>query len=232
MFDVLPPAALVAVVLVATGAVVVASGIAVAGILDEVMDGETASQPDDRIVERVSENRTERLTDVFRVVTRLADGWFVALVVAITVVVSAAHRRPGLGAAVVTSCVGVAVITRLLKDLVGRDRPPPIIRLVEASGDAFPSGHSSQAVACYGAIAAVLVVTSANKIYRFAAIIGAATIALAVGVSRVYLGVHWPSDVITGWIIGLAWLACVAALSWLLWRLDRPRGWWGPSITA
>src|SRR5687767_11558669 len=88
VFDVLPPAALVAVVLVATGAVVVASGIAVAEILDEVMDGEAASRPDDRIVEWVSENRTERLTDAFRVVTRLADGWFVALLVAITAVVS------------------------------------------------------------------------------------------------------------------------------------------------
>jgi undecaprenyl-diphosphatase len=191
------------------------------------MEGDTAAHLDDRIVSWVRELRTEPLTAAFRTVTHLADGWFVAIVVAFTAAVLVARRRPALGIAVVLASAGTAVITHTLKDLVGRDRPPPVTRLIEASGDALPSGHSAQAVACYGAIALVIAVTNANRLVRIAAVAGALTIALLVGVSRVYLGVHWPSDVVTGWIVGLSWLASVAAVAWLLWRLDRPPGWWG-----
>ena len=225
--DALPPWVVLAAVLAAAATIVLLAGAAVTEVLDEVMGGEGDGRVDDRIVECVEQRRSPALTAFFGPVTRLADGWFAALVVAATATVLFARRRRALAVAVVVSSVGAAAITSAVKELVGRNRPDVLAQLVEASGAAFPSGHSSQAVACYGALALVVVVTSSRRARRTIAPLLALTLAILVGASRVYLGVHWPSDVLSGWIVGAAWLTAVSAVTWALYRVDRPRGWWG-----
>lgn len=220
--DQLPPSVVVLAVLLAVGAFVVASGVVVAELVDEVMDSEQPGQPDDRIVDWVRGVRTPALTTGFELVTRLADPWVVTAVVSAAVLVLAARRRVGLAVAVAGASVGTALVTSLVKEAVGRDRPPPIARLVDATGDAFPSGHASQAVACYGAIALAIAVAVPNRVVQAIAFATATIIAVLVGVSRVYLGVHWPSDVIGGWIIGFSWLVVAATALWSISKL-RPR---------
>lgn len=103
-------------------------------------------------------------------------------------------------------------LVALVKDHVGRARPTLVPHLVEVTGRSFPSGHSTDSAVVYltmAALATRLVTARAARGY----LVGLAVLLVgAIGVSRVYLGVHWPSDVAAGWSVGTLW-----ALGW--WRL-------------
>lgn len=103
------------------------------------------------------------------------------------------------------------------------DRPRPDLvaqhDLVYASS--FPSGHSVMAPVVYLTLAAIVATGSVRRAIKLTPVIGAAVLVLAIGVSRVYLGVHWPTDVLAGWTMGatIAWIATVALY---VTRLKRP----------
>ncbi len=103
---------------------------------------------------------------------------------------------------------------------VARQRPPQSLHLVAASGFAYPSGHTATATVGYG-LAAVLVLALGVRQQRLV-VAAAIVIAAGVGFSRVYLGVHWPSDVMGGWTYGITWLALPAVLV----IAARPSGRW------
>ncbi|MFJ8621874.1 phosphatase PAP2 family protein [Kitasatospora sp. NPDC093550] len=92
----------------------------------------------------------------------------------------------------------------------GRPRPPGVHRAVSASGFSFPSGHTFTSAVCAGLLA--LAVARARPGRARWAVACAAVFAAAIGVSRVYLGVHWPLDVLGGWLLAAAWLAGGALL--------------------
>jgi len=103
-----------------------------------------------------------------------------------------------------------------VKTLVGRPRPEIVPHLTEAGGASFPSGHSFNSAVVYIAIALAFATLSARQSVRLT-VIGAAILAsLAVAWSRVWLGVHFPSDVAAGWLGGAGWAFLAAAL------LQRP----------
>ena len=109
-----------------------------------------------------------------------------------------------------TASAGMAV--ELLKAEVGRPRPEIVPHLVAASGLSFPSGHSAGSAAVYltmSALATQVVEGARARAYLVAV---AVLLVGAIGISRVYLGVHWPSDVMAGWTFGTLW-----ALGW--WKL-------------
>lgn len=99
-----------------------------------------------------------------------------------------------------------------LKALVGRARPEIVPHLTEAGGNSFPSGHSFNAAVVYIAMALAFAAMSSRPPVR-RTLVGAAIVGtLAIAWSRVWLGVHWPSDVIAGWLGGAGWAFLASAL--------------------
>jgi membrane-associated phospholipid phosphatase len=119
---------------------------------------------------------------------------------------------------VALSVGGAAILNALLKQLFQRPRPDVVTPVVTAHGFAFPSGHtmSSMAFACVVA----LLWWHLGWRYRWPVSLGALAIATLVGASRVYLGVHYPSDVLAGWLVSLDLVAVV----YLLLLHIRPAG--------
>lgn len=109
---------------------------------------------------------------------------------------------------------GGQIVSSLLKLGIDRPRPDLVSHLVNVQTLSFPSGHAMMAAVTYltlGSMLAGIVPGRSTRIY----VLGVAIlITLLVGVSRVYLGVHWPSDVLAGWCAGFAW----ATLCWLVER--------------
>jgi undecaprenyl-diphosphatase len=112
---------------------------------------------------------------------------------------------------VLVSIAGGSVIGHLLKELFERPRPELISRDMTVFSHSFPSGHSMMAAATYLTLGALLARTQRSKLVKAYVLVLAILLTIAVGFSRVYLGVHWPTDVLAGWIMGASWaLICWA----------------------
>ncbi len=121
---------------------------------------------------------------------------------------------------VASSITGATVLAYALKDLFARPRPDVVPHLAYVSSASFPSAHSMLSTAVYLTLGALLARYQKSRVLKAYALLWAVLLALLVGVSRVYIGVHWPSDVLGGWAAGAAW----AALSWIVARtLQRRR---------
>jgi len=152
-------------------------------------------------------HRVGWLTPVMRLVTALGGS---AILIPLVVVAGLALRRRRGGWAplwfLAAAYLGAFFGNNLGKRLFGRARPPLASRLVAATGYALPSGHAFMAAAVYGALAVLLIGPGWPRARRRAARIAAGGLVLVIGVSRVYLGVHWTTDVLAGWLLGLLWL--------------------------
>jgi undecaprenyl-diphosphatase len=101
--------------------------------------------------------------------------------------------------------VGGVVLTIILKETFGRARPDLVPRLEAVSSASFPSGHSMMSAVVYLTLAVMLARIFASMRIRVYVICVAVTVSLLVGLSRMFLGVHYPSDVLAGWIVGFVW---------------------------
>jgi membrane-associated phospholipid phosphatase len=166
------------------------------------------------------EVRTGALTALAVVVTDLGNTTAMAvLAVAVALWSFCAGRRAD-AALAVGAMAGAGALFRGLKELLDRPRPPIGDRLVDATNESLPSGHATMSIVVIGTIV-VLAWPGCGPAARAAMAVAAAVWVGAVGATRIYLGVHWFSDVIAGWLVGAAWLAlCVALWSW--WRARRP----------
>jgi undecaprenyl-diphosphatase len=121
------------------------------------------------------------------------------------------RRRDGYTVAYVWASLGGAVVLyQAFKAIIGRARPPVAQMLVHAGGYAFPSGHATQAITVWGMLAVLAV--AGHRPRTRALVLGTAGLVITlVGVSRIYLGVHWLTDVIGGYGLGATWLALLLA---------------------
>lgn len=149
----------------------------------------------------------------FRDVTALGSH----AVLAIVLLVAAGHlallRQPVAVLLVGLSGIGGIVLSTVLKLAFDRPRPELVAHLAEIHTASFPSGHAMLSAVVYLTLAGLLArIQSRPALRRFVLAVGIGLTGL-VGASRVYLGVHWPSDVLAGWCLGTAWaLLCRAAV--------------------
>ncbi len=105
-----------------------------------------------------------------------------------------------------------AALSALLKLGFDRPRPDLVEHLTYATSSSFPSGHATLSAIAYLTMGMLLAHAHKRRRIKVLSIAGACLITMLVGLSRIYLGVHWPTDVLAGWCVGAAW----AALWWLL----------------
>lgn len=119
----------------------------------------------------------------------------------------------GFAAASVTGGMLLAV---LLKDIFQRPRPEIVPHMAYVSNSSFPSGHSMMSAVTYLTLGALLARSQERKRLKAYLLLVAVFLSVIVGASRVYLGVHWPTDVFAGWMAGSIWAAlCWFAARWL-----------------
>jgi len=156
-----------------------------------------------------------------------ALGGYPLLTILVTVVVIylLISRLYGPALFTVLSIVSGTAMSHLLKLVYDRPRPDLVEQLVSVHTPSFPSGHAAMSAVVYLTLASLIVRLVDSTAVRIYVLVVAALLTLSIGVSRIYLGVHWPTDVLAGWALGVAW----ASLSWLVvaglrvWR-NRDRG--------
>lgn len=116
---------------------------------------------------------------------------------------------------------GGAFIGIYLKEVFGRERPTVVAQLYPANNLSFPSGHSMMSVVVYLTLGALIARIQRKRIIRFYILAVSFLLALLIGLTRVYIGVHYPTDVLGGWSIGLAWASLCWILAWLLQRKEK-----------
>jgi undecaprenyl-diphosphatase len=120
------------------------------------------------------------------------------------------RQRRMMAFTVVTTSVG-ALGSVLLKHLIGRDRPTVVPHLREVASSSFPSGHAMLSAVVFLTLGILLMEIMPSRAVKVYCLFWAMLLTFLVGVSRIYLGVHYPSDVLAGWMAGVAWaLACWA----------------------
>lgn len=125
---------------------------------------------------------------------------------------------------IIASGLGLAIST-LLKSVFGRERPDESLHLAEVSSASFPSGHSMLSAVVYLTLGVVLATARPRKRERFYIIVAAFFLTGLVGISRVYIGVHYVTDVLAGWAVGLCWaMLCLLVARWLQRRGSVPSG--------
>lgn len=140
-----------------------------------------------------------------------------------------ASKKTGTAIFLVLAISGGALLSKLLKFGYARPRPDVVAHLVDVHSLSFPSGHAMNSAITYLTIGALLARAEADRTVRIFLMAVAILLTLTVGFSRVYLGVHWPSDVVGGWCVGASW----AALCSLVARtLQRPKANEAATISA
>ncbi|WP_156426236.1 phosphatase PAP2 family protein [Nocardia jinanensis] len=172
-----------------------------------VVAGDATAHIDRPLHDWVLGRRAEPLTTAATVITHIGGSvvmWTLALLACAILLKRGAQADlllvAGVGAA-------SAMLVPAAKQLIGRARPPVAGHLVEVSSPAFPSGHSVGSAAIVGVLATLFCMRTAHRVAGVIVAALAATFIVAVGLSRVYLGVHWPTDVFAGWTLGALLIA-------------------------
>lgn len=189
---------------------VVAGVSVVLGGLAAVDGGSVLLTWDQPIQEWVENNRTSGYEDIFRGFSRLGSNLVVFSVFAVLVVLAARKCR------VFAVSLAVAVLARppfeyVIKELVDRDRPD-LTRLVDGTGPSHPSGHVLAAVALWGLLPPLVSLLTDRRWVWWIATATSAVLIAGIAASRMYLGVHWFSDIVQGFVLGWLYLTAIEIL--------------------
>lgn len=174
-------------------------------LAQEVRDSETLAF-DEAVLRGINSYASPTLDSFVIVLTDFGDVIGVGvLTLLLTWLLWRRHMRRR-AATVIVGVVGAAALNVILKALFQRDRPELWERLVVETSNSFPSGHAMASSALAFAVIAVLW----NTKYRWWAVVIGVVYTVVIGLTRLYLGVHYPTDIVAGWMVSGAWIAVVA----------------------
>lgn len=191
---------------------VVGGAYAFVKLADEVSEGDTRPF-DNTVITWLRDHQGPRWLQIMgRDVTGLGG---IAVLSGLTVVVGGyflLRRKHQLAIFVLIATVGGGLLNTGLKQLIGRERPPEEHRVVQEVTLSFPSGHATLSATVYLTLGTLLARGVPGRALKVYILCVAVLVTMLVGVSRVYLMVHWPTDVLAGWAVGLIW----AVFLWLV----------------
>lgn len=155
---------------------------------------------------------TPFLTTSMKAVTLLGSGAVLMLLSLLVFFILYWHKRDWYSLTILFVFGGGWVLGAFLKLIVRRPRPD-VLRLVEVSGYSFPSGHALLSTVFYGFLAYLLWSYFRQSRFRYVTSFGLAILVALIGISRIYLGAHYPSDVFAGFVVGGCWLAVCILVS-------------------
>lgn len=153
-------------------------------------------------------------TDIMRCASWLGGGWPRSIIAIGFIVFLMIKRYARAASYILYTSLGIAALNAwVLKAMFMRPRPEIVPRLIDVDASwSLPSGHAANSAAVFGAIALVASVIWWRRGQRRTIWVVTAVLVGLIGLSRVWLGVHWPSDVIAGWLVGAGWALLLAAL--------------------
>lgn len=193
-------------------------GWSAASLADAALEGDGLTAFDRPVWQWMVDHRTGPGTVAAKIVTEVGSTLAMAVIATIVVVTLWVRRQRGDAAMVAVVGIGAAALVRVTKTLVARPRPPAEFRLATENTLSFPSGHALASTAVLGVLAVLGFAAlkggrkdrARTPVRRylptavFVVVIGSFWV--SIGLSRLYLGVHWATDVLAGWASGLAWL--------------------------
>lgn len=180
------------------------------GLAEEVYEGDT-QRFDESALGLVNQFASPRLTSFMSAVTYLGSNEFLVVAGACVVLAFVLAGWGRAAFALLITMTGAVLINATLKLLFGRERPEPFFGTPLPESYSFPSGHALLSFCFYGMIAAVITARVKGAGRRASVWAVAVWVVALVGLSRVYLGVHYPSDVAAGYAAALVWLVVVAS---------------------
>jgi len=178
-------------------------------ITRELIEGDVGAM-DSAILLAVAKKRTPWLTIAAVDVTALGSITLVVLFSAFTLLVLLVLRDRMGALQLLASSAGASILTIVTKDMIERIRPAEAQQLVVVSGFSYPSGHSVSASALYLTIAIIAGRYVQHRGARATIVLAVSAVLIMIGTSRVYLGVHYPTDVVSGISLGAAWALLLA----------------------
>ena len=196
------------------------AGWAFGAITQDVLAREEIVVRDPHVAAWIAAHRSGWLAATAKVTAWPGSVIVIVVLVAVAVALLAARRHWRHAIMLALALGGSVALTAIVQHLVGRSRPPAALSIGQYGGPAFPCGPATTAIACYGMLAFIV---AAGRPPRIRALlwIGAAAVTILAGMSQVYLGANWLTDVLGGWALGALWTAIILAAELLL---TRPRG--------
>lgn len=186
-----------------------------AAIADEVLDDQTIVAFDQQLAQALHNSASEGWTSAFALITLFGSQVVFILALVVAAYYAIKHHWLHLGVWIAT-LAGGQLLNLLLKAIFARPRPEFADPLVVEQFYSFPSGHAMLSMIAYGLLAYFIIEVLNRRRYKTLVIVVASLLIVMIGVSRLYLGVHFFSDVVAGFFAGGAWLfACIAAMTYI-----------------
>lgn len=188
-------------------------GVGVVGLLALAISAGLTDAFDRSLTDAIRSDQLADLLGPLRWITELASTGAVTVVAALTLLVGVLIGPwiHGLAGAITIGLSSAGV--ELLKAFVARTRPEVLEPVIVERGFSFPSGHATLSMVAYGVLAVLVTRSRLARGIRIAIVVGLAVVVLLVGISRIWLGVHYPTDVIGGWTAGAVVVLAFAFLT-------------------